>query len=224
MITIGDPQLRSKDGSTFKLCFLGGGLLIATVYQDRLMEFELNKRTSGVGLLKARLRGPRGEGLGRLHEADIIEAWSGETEGEYECIGVTLLEYIEGSTEEDGSFELVEIQGRSPCGSLIDVPASLQHVGTWRSLLEALAPGQLTLSAGIPDGPVSAYISAPSTYGALRLLASTRGLVLRDAGSNFDVLTRAELMDLIHSRPPATITASETLKARVTKGNRIKER
>lgn len=221
MKQIGDPTSTTPDGARLELRFENEQGTFLTVHTDCIVDYSLAKISGAVDLLQLTLKAPRGAGLGLLRDEAIVEMWhhSGHSSN---CIGVIRSEHVEGGSDESGEY--IHIQGRSPCGYLIDTPLSLEHAGSLRDLIHAIAPGDIDLSPGVPDVGVHSYISSPSVFGALRLVATSMGLVVRDAGRRAAVATREEVAEQIRRRPVARITDENAQRVRFTRGVPIRPR
>jgi hypothetical protein len=221
MKEIGDPTSVSRNGSRLELRFTNDDGVFAIVYNDCVENYSLTKVAGAVDLLELSLRAPRTSGLGLLREEAIIEMWLHDARGSIR-VGLIRSEHVAGGADETGQH--ISIQGRSPCGHLIDESISLDKMGTLRELIEAVAPGEIDISEGVPSTQVSAYLSAPSTFGALRLLATSMALVVRDAGTRVAVATRTEVMEQIRARPVAKLTDREITKASFSRGTPLRTR
>jgi hypothetical protein len=221
MKELGDRHSTARDGSRAELRFSNQDGVFAVIYNDFIEDYSLTKTAGAVDLLQLKLRAPRGTGLGLLRDEATVEMWLHDVRGSV-CVGLIQSEHVAGGVDETGEY--IHIQGRSPCGHLIDEAILLEHTGALRALVEAIAPGNVDVSAGVPDARVSAYFSSPSTYGALRLLATSMRLVVRDAGKRVAVATRKEIVDQIRTRPVAKLTDKEVVKATFSRGAPIRKR
>lgn len=227
MMTVGDPLHHGADGTHCEARFFLESALVAIVHGDVLRSYNFNHGTLGVGLLEMRLEGPRGGGLAKITpecSKATLEVWIEEGGGlpkriARACVDHWLMTF-------DGDHEKVAIQGRSPGAVLVDEQWLVTFDGDLAGLMTtAFAGRNLPFSMhDVPGRSVAAHIDAPSAYGALRLVASAMGLVVRDRDDGFHVFSRKALFEESQKRPVAQIRGADIKSGGMERGAPIRKR
>ena len=121
MIVLGDPKHECASGNKCTLHFLQGDTVVAIVHNDIVQKFNVARADTGVALVELHLAGPKGSGLAQLSDDWTVE------------IHVKTRQLPEPHRLAKANIDLWEldydekecrlhIQGRSPCGVLIDEP------------------------------------------------------------------------------------------------------
>ncbi|XXX73296.1 hypothetical protein WMF30_37175 [Sorangium sp. So ce134] len=174
-----------------------------------------------MNVLEVRLSAPAGSGILKLPHDAIIELWGHYPNRGSHRLAIAKIDYWNAARE---AHDEVEIQGRSPCAVLIDQPTTLTHEGRLGELLDKVSEGKVRFPRGIPDIQVSAFVRAPSAYGAMRLIATSMGLLIQDDGDKFQILTSKAARENLRGRPVARISDPDILNANFRKGNPVRKR
>lgn len=223
MKIFGNPEALNPDGTSIELRFSVAGNMVATVHNNCVANFTLHQKVSGVTVVEVQLAGVGGLSVSSLPRVADIEAWSHRKEGPSHLLATVSIDYY-NSTHNADTVQ-VSIHGRSVCAGLIDSRCDLNEPNTnLRDLIVCIGGDKVAVSGSVLNEPVSAYIASPSAFGALRLLATSRELVVKDESLVFRVRSRSEARAELAKQSVATITSEETLSGEITKGSPIRRR
>lgn len=222
MDTFGDATRVNPDGSSSELRFIVEDDIRAIVYNNHIANLTVSQNGAGVNLLEVHLTAPRGMGLLRLPTDATVEVWFHRVGESSHRVAVVSIDYFNSEYKAEEAY--LEIHGRSPCARLIDAPVNVEFHGSLHELLRKVAGSETMISSSVPESRVSAYVAAPSAYGALRLVATSIGLVVSDNIENFRIRSKKEAIYELKKKPKATITEKETIQSTMRKGSPIRKR
>lgn len=226
---IGDPDHVAPDGSQSDVRIFVRGAPYAIIGGDLVRKFSVNTHATGTTVVELSVAAPADAGLARIFPAKSdnadfeIEVWAAKAGQPKVRLGGAVLDYYEARVE-SGNV-VVDMQGRGALRTLIDTPVHLAHLGTVEQLLRAISGnGILLVASDLPPGPVSAWVNAPSAYGAIRLVCSSLDLVAHEKESQLLVTSRAASREALRRAQPSTIRDEHILNSHMTKGTPIRRR
>jgi hypothetical protein len=225
VITVGDADSTNDSGETCELRFFANERMNAVVYTNCIRKFEVSRSLEGFALGVLELRAEDGAGLGQLHDQEVFEVWvNTQRHNKPERLAILRVEYCD--LQFDDSEESLEIHGRSLTAVLADEPWEVAFEGPIEELLHSGCrdQGVKATIAGIASSMVVAYVRCPSTYGALRLLASSVDAIISDEMDE----VRIESVQVARTRfsdyPAIQLGPDELKSGRLVKGRPVTKR
>lgn len=223
MITLGDPESTNASGEKCEVRFFTDQRMTVVVHSDRVRNFHVNMSVRGFTLGVLELFAGQGERLDELLEQDVFEVWVDTPRHDTpQRLALLKLEYCDYQFE--GTEATLEIQGRSPTAAIVDEPWETAFDGDLQELLRLGCEGlgvRATVN-GVDSQQVTAYVRCPSTYGALRLLASSVNAVVSDKMDEVLIESVEAAKARLAERPVVRIGTDQVRSGRFTKGRPLR--
>lgn len=222
---LGNPSFRTSDGAACELRFFCGHSQIAIVHYDLVQEMQVTESAESLSFFSARLTAPPGTGLPKLSHADVVEIWTSQAGAPLQFTFRHTVDWRRA--EYDSDEETIELEGRGTCSRLVDERCDLSFSGTLPSLLSELC-AEHDVVADVTDlantRAVDFYASAPSAYGAMRLICGAAQLNARGTPSGVQIASIGSAQTRLRKGPVATIGPKDILSAKVESGRRVRKR
>jgi hypothetical protein len=157
-----------------------------------------------------------------LRRTARIEFWFAEAPDAERRLFHGSVDYV--STSSEHGRTKIDFEARGLAAGLVDRPFKGEVGPTLQSVVTQLAePAQLRTNVEYPETSLSAWINAESSYGVLRLLATSLGGVVRTKDDVVELLSKERYLARVHTKPAVQLTSAEIESSRTVQGQRVRK-